>query len=105
MSKKRKSKMSADELRTYFDCQLRGVRECPNRGCDCIAILDNMEVQAFIVKYLCWFNAKTKYEQDLIIFERFKYSSHLKKSKCSASQIIFACHLLMTARQTEMGKS
>ena len=32
VSKKCKSEMSADELHTYFDCQLRGMHECPNLG-------------------------------------------------------------------------
>ena len=78
MSKKRKSEISADELRTYFDCQLRGVRECPNRGCDCIAILGDTDVRVLVVKYLCWFNAKTKYEQDSIIFEWFCKSNYFR---------------------------
>ena len=30
VTKKHKSQMSDDELRTYFDSQLRGVGECPN---------------------------------------------------------------------------
>ena len=85
LSKKRKSEMSADELHTYFDCQLRGVHECPNLGCNCIAILGDTDMRVLVVKYLCWFNAKTKYEQDLIVFEWFKYSSHLKKSKCKSN--------------------
>jgi hypothetical protein len=77
--------MSADELHTYFDCQLRGVHECPNLGCNCIAILGDTDMRVLVVKYLCWFNAKTKYEQDSIVFEWFKYSSHLKKSKCKSN--------------------
>ena len=39
MTKKRKSQMSDDELRTYFDSQLRGVGECPNPSCNCVAII------------------------------------------------------------------
>jgi hypothetical protein len=40
----KRNEMTADELHTYFDCQLRGVRECPNWGCDCIAILGDSDV-------------------------------------------------------------
>ncbi len=64
VSKKCKSEMSADELHTYFDCQLRGVRECSNRGCNYIAILGDTDVRVLVVKIFCWFNANTKYEQD-----------------------------------------
>ena len=32
-----------------------------------------------VVMYLCWFNGKTKYEQDAIVFEWFKYASMKKK--------------------------
>jgi hypothetical protein len=39
VTKKRKSQMSNDELRAYFDSHLRGVGECPNPSCNCIAIL------------------------------------------------------------------
>ena len=39
VTKKRKSQMSDDELQTYFDSHLRGVGECPNPSCNCIAII------------------------------------------------------------------
>ena len=79
VTKKRKSQMSDDELRTYFDSHLRGVGECPNPSCNCIAIIADRDVRDSVVRYLCWFNAKTKYEQDSIVFEWFKYSLYLKK--------------------------
>ena len=79
VTKKRKSQMSNDELHTYFDSHLRGVGECPNPSCNCVAIIADRDVRDSVVRYLCWFNAKTKYEQDSIVFEWFKYSSYLKK--------------------------
>jgi hypothetical protein len=79
VTKKRKSQMSDDELRNYFDSHLRGVGECPNPSCNCVAIIADRDVRDSVVRYLCWFNAKTKYEQDSIVFEWFKYSSYLKK--------------------------
>ena len=89
---KHKSQMSDDELRTFFDSQLRGVGECPNPSCNCIAIIADRDVRDSVVRYLCWFNAKTKYEQDSIVFEWFKYSSYLKKrSKMQSSLRQFAC--------------
>ena len=40
VSKKCKKEMTPDELCTYFDSQLKGVGDCPNQGCDCVAIAD-----------------------------------------------------------------
>ena len=51
----------------------------PIRGCNCIAIIADWDVRDSVVRYFCWFNAKTKYEQDSIFFEWFNYSSYLKK--------------------------
>ena len=45
----------------------------------CVAIIADRDVRDSVVRYFCWFNAKTKYEQDSIVFEWFKYSSYLKK--------------------------
>jgi hypothetical protein len=39
VTKKCKSQMSDDELRTYFVSQLSGVGECPNPSCNCVAII------------------------------------------------------------------
>ena len=59
----------------------------PIRGCNCIAIIADRDVRDSVVMYLCWFNAKTKYEKDSIVFEWFKYSSYLKKG----SKITWFC--------------
>ncbi len=60
VTKKRKSQMSDDELHTYFDSQLRGVGECSNLSCNCVAVIADSDIRDFVVRYLCWFNAKTK---------------------------------------------
>ena len=62
VTKKHKSQMSDDELRTFFDSQLRGVGECPNPSRNCFAIIADRDVRDSIVRYLClcWFNAKNK---------------------------------------------
>ena len=44
VTKKPKSQMSDDELRTYFDSHLRGVGECPNPSCNCVAIIADRDV-------------------------------------------------------------
>ncbi len=81
VSKKRKKEMTPDELCTYFDSQLKGVGDCPNQGCDCVAILADENVRECIVKYLCWFEGKSAYDQQSIVFEWYKYTSYLKKAK------------------------
>jgi hypothetical protein len=54
---RRKSKygMSNDELHNYFHARLMGGVESHNKGCNCLAILDDANVRASVVKYLCWF--------------------------------------------------
>jgi hypothetical protein len=70
LSKKRKSEMNKDELFAHFEARWRGGIKCPNLRCDCLAILDNVNARASIVKYLCcWFFQKSKYKQDSIVFK------------------------------------
>jgi hypothetical protein len=87
VSKKRLKEMSPDELCAYFDSQLTAVRDCPNPGCNCVAILIDDEVRACVVKYLCWFNGKRGYDQQSIVFEWFKYSSFLSKKIAKKSKM------------------
>jgi hypothetical protein len=77
--RKRKCEMNYDELYMYFETQLRGLGECPNLGCNCLAIFVDADARNSVNKYLCWFNAKTKYEQDSIVFEWYKYLWYLFK--------------------------
>ncbi len=73
--------INKNELLNYFDTQLRGGIKCPNRACDCLAILDDANARACIAKYLIWFEQKTKYKQDSIGLEWYKCSSYLKKGQ------------------------
>jgi len=50
VTKKRKSQMSNDELPAYFDSHLRGVGECPNPSCNCIAIIADRDVRDSVKK-------------------------------------------------------
>ena len=81
VTKKSKSEMSFDELHSYYESKLRQVGKCPNKKCDCLAILSDMGVCASVVIYLCLFNRKTKYEQDTLVFEWFKYLDEEDKGK------------------------
>jgi hypothetical protein len=86
LSKKCKSEMNKDKLFAHLESQLRGGVECPNKRCNCLAIMDDANARAFVMKYLCWFFRKSKYKQDSILFEWFKYSSYLKKGQSKLNQ-------------------
>jgi len=75
ITKKCKSEMRGDEIFMYFDDQLKGIESCPNRRCNCVNILVNWPIRATFVRYLCWFNTKTNYKQNSIVFEWFKYAA------------------------------
>ncbi len=90
----RKSKLGMIEvaLFEYFNTRLEETTECPNKRCTCLAILGDANARAFVAKYLTWFEQKNKYEQDLIVFEWFRYSSFLKprtKQKRTKNKILF----------------
>ena len=68
--------MSNKKLLSYFDLHLKGMKECTNKTCNCVGILADGDIHLYIARYLCWFNGKTKYEQDSIAFEWFKYGVH-----------------------------
>ena len=70
---------SGDEIYTRFDLQLKGMARCPNQRCKCVYVLADGDISLSIARYLCWFIVKTKYKQDLILFEWYKYSA-LRKS-------------------------
>ena len=63
----------------HFDLQLKGMEIFPNWRCNCIDVLVDGPICVTVARYLCWFNVKTKYKQDLIVFEWFKYLA-LRKS-------------------------
>ena len=81
VTKKRKSEMSGDELYVHFDNHLKEMGSCPNQRCKCVDVLADGAIRATVARYLCWFAGKTKYEQDSIVFEWFKYSA-LRRSDC-----------------------
>ncbi len=55
---------------------------CPNRKCDCLAILQSNEhVRRSVAMYLSWFEQQTKQKQDSIIFEWWRYVLILRPSK------------------------
>jgi hypothetical protein len=77
LSVKSKSKMSDEDLLIHFDNQFekRAGSICPNRQCDCLAILRNRKARSSVARYLAWFKKKETYEQNSIVFEWYRYSS------------------------------
>ncbi len=78
----RKSKLGMDKIALfeYFNTRLEERAQCPNKRCTCLAILGDDSARSSIAKYLTWFEQRNKYEQDLIIFKWFRYSTFLKPS-------------------------
>jgi len=77
----RKSKLSLKDtdLYIYFLNRLERM-SCPNRSCDCLAIVHDSNARSAIAKYLTWFERQHKHEQDSIVFEWGGYVLILKAS-------------------------
>jgi len=71
------AKMSDGELCTHFKTQLqkKGRSICPNRQCDCLAILRNGNARASIARYMTWFARQSQYEQNSIVLQWIRYST------------------------------
>jgi hypothetical protein len=78
----RKGRLALDdaELYTYFVNRLLGMI-CPNKNCDCLAILQSGNVQSSVAMYLSWFERRSQYEQNSIVFEWWRYVLILRPSK------------------------
>ena len=80
LSRKSKLAMDDNELYTYFLNRLSEM-SCPNRKCQCLAILQSNEhVRMSVAMYLSWFERRTKHEQDSIVFEWWRYVLILRPS-------------------------
>ena len=99
VTKKRKSEMSGDELYVHFDNHLKEMGSCPNQRCKCVDVLADGAIRATVARYLCWFAGKTKYEQDSIVFEWFKYSA-LRRSDCKVVMYWFCLPYLSDGDNT-----
>ena len=81
LSRKSKLAMDDNELYTYFLTRLSGM-SCPNKKCDCLAILQSNEhLRRSVEMYLSWFERRTKHKQDSIVFEWWRFVLILRPSK------------------------
>ncbi len=80
LSMKSRSKMSDGELCTHFNTQLqkKGSSICPNRQCNCLALLHNGNARSSIVRYMTWFSRQTQYKQNSIVLQWIRYSTLLR---------------------------
>jgi len=68
--------MSDSELRRYFDEHLTSLTGCGNKTCSClVGLFTSPQNYGPVSQYLVWFERKTKYDQDSIIAEWYKYAS------------------------------
>ncbi len=91
-SRKSKFGMNKTALFEYFNTQFEKTAQCPNKRCTCLAILGDESACFPIAKYLTLFEQSNKYEQDLIVFDWFRYSSFLKpstKQKRTQNKMLF----------------
>ncbi len=54
---------------------MKGSSICPNRQCNCLAILRNGNAHSSIVRYMTWFAQQTQYEQNSIVLQWIRYST------------------------------
>ncbi len=79
-SMRRKSKMSDGELCTHFNTHLqtKGSSICPNRQCNCFALLRNENARSSIARYMTWFSRQTQYKQSSIVLQWIRYLTLLR---------------------------
>ena len=70
-----KLEMNDDYLFIYFENRLAGQTDCKNKECNCLILLTNKLPRKAVVCYLVWFERKTKYDQDGIVLEWFRYAN------------------------------
>ena len=85
LKRKIKLDMSDGDLSNHFDDRLRGETQCPNKNCGCLAVLYDPIARALVIKYLVWFERRSKYNQDSIIFEWLKYSTFIKGERSKSN--------------------
>ena len=74
LKREKTKKMSDDDLFVYYQNSLEEKTSCPNPSCNCLEVLNSIDVRVPVAKYLVWFERKSKYEQDCTIMDWYKYS-------------------------------
>ena len=72
-----KLSMTDDDLISYFDAHLIGTEvamKCANTACNCLSILDDKNVWQAVATHLVWFERKSKFEQDSVVMEWYRYA-------------------------------
>jgi len=91
LSRASKLSMTDNDLISYFNARLEGTdmaMECANMACDCLSILDDKNVRQAVATYLVWFERKSKFEQDSVLMEWYRYA-HSGTEKANFFQLPF----------------
>ena len=86
MKRRSKLEMNDDDLFFYFDNRLAGQTDCKNKECNCLILLGDELPRKAVARYLVWFERKTKYDQDGIILEWFRYANAAVRSGTSRAR-------------------
>ena len=91
LSRVSKLSMTDHDLISYFNARLEGTdmaMECANMACDCLSILDDKNVRQAVATFLVWFKRKSKFEQDSVLMEWYRYA-HPGTEKANFFQLPF----------------
>ena len=74
LDQKRVKKMSDEELLVIVSEGIACLPSCGTTSCDCLNILSDVNVRECVAQYLLQFVRKSKYDQDSIVLEWYKYA-------------------------------
>ena len=70
-----KAAMSDDDLYHYFQSSLVNLTACENVKCDCLRALNTPQTCSAVAHFLVWFERKSKFDQDCMLSDWYKYAS------------------------------
>ncbi len=70
-----KAAMTINELFEYFQTSLKNLTVCGNTKCNCLNVFQSRMACSLAADYLVWFEHLSKFEQDCILAEWYKYAS------------------------------
>jgi hypothetical protein len=89
-------KTSNEELLVIISEGITCLPSCRRTSCDCLGILSDVNVRECVAQYLLQFVKKSKYDQDSIIWEWYKYAIAARiASMIGGSQPLWFCLPIM----------
>ncbi len=92
--RKSMKKMSDEELLVIVSEGIACLPSCGTTSCDCLNILADVNIWECVAQYLIQFVRKSKYDQDGIVLERYKYAIAARIAAMSSRRkpLCFAYH-------------